>query len=224
MTMENHDKEIATFLEEMKVDSFGIADMSLYQIDLVGLDAAIKQSLPYAIVFGLVLSKSILDTVTDGPNQLYLHHYRQLNYRLDMIGYLLSREIEKKGYQTMPFAASQVIDWQNQKGHISHKHIGVIAGIGWIGRSNLLVDPAFGGQARYNTVLTDMPLTAGKPLERACGECVACVAACPATAIREDAALFDHKGCYEMLGRFRKERNIGHHICGICVSACKGER
>jgi epoxyqueuosine reductase QueG len=56
------------------------------------------------------------------------------------------------------------------------------------------------------------------------GTCVACIAACPATAIKEEAALFDHKGCYEMLGRFRKERNIGHHICGICVSACKGER
>ena len=106
---------------------------------LSGLDAAIKEGLPYAIIFGLVLSKSVLDTVTDGPNQLYLHHYRQLNYRLDMMGYLLSREIEKKGYKAMPFAASQVIDWQNQKGHISHKHIGVIAGIGWIGRNNLLV-------------------------------------------------------------------------------------
>ena len=141
--MENHNKEIAAFLEEMKADSFGIADMSLYQSDLVGLDTTIKERLPYAIIFGLVLSKSVLDTVTDGPNQLYLHHYRQLNYRLDMMGYLLSREIEKKGYKAMPFAASQVIDWQNQKGHISHKHVGVIAGIGWIGRSNLLVRPCF---------------------------------------------------------------------------------
>jgi len=97
-----------------------------------------------------------------------------------MIGYLLSREIEKKGYKAIPFAASQVIDWQNQKGHISHKHIGVIAGTGWIGRSNLLIDPVFGAQARYNTVLTDMPLMVDKPLERGCGDCMACVAVCPA--------------------------------------------
>ena len=222
--MENHNKEIAAFLDEMKVDSFGVADMSLYQSDLTGLDSTIKEGLPYAIIFGLVLSKSVLDTVKDGPNQLYLHHYRQLNYRLDMMGYLLSREIEKKGFNALPLAASQVIDWQDQKGHISHKHIGVIAGIGWIGRNNLLDSPAFGGQARYNTVLTDMPLIAGKRLEEDCGDCMACVAVCPAAAIKEEAALFDHKGCYEMLNRFRKERNIGHHICGICVSACKGER
>ena len=98
MTMENHNKEIAAFLEEMKVDSYCIGDMLLYQGDLVGLDTDMKQRLPRAVIFGLVLSKSILDTVTDGPNQLYLHHYRQLNYRLDILGYLLSREIEKKGY------------------------------------------------------------------------------------------------------------------------------
>jgi epoxyqueuosine reductase QueG len=198
--------------------------MSLYDRDLVGLDNKIKEELPFAVSFGLALSKSMLDTITDGPTQLYLHHYRQLNYRLDMIGYLLSREIEKKGYKALPFAASQVIDWQHQRGHISHKHIGVIAGIGWIGRNNLLVNPVFGAQARYNTVLTDMPLTAGKPFDRGCVACMACVNACPASAIKEQAEFFDHKGCYEMLGRFRKERNIGHHICGICVSACKGER
>jgi epoxyqueuosine reductase QueG len=224
MIMENYNNEIAAFLEELKVDAFGIGDMTLYEGDLVGLDTGIKKALPRAVIFGLALSKSVLDTASDGPNQLYLHHYRQLNYRLDMMGYLISREIEKKGYRAMPFAASQVIDWQDQKGHISHKHIGVVAGIGWIGRNNLLVHPVFGSQVRYNTVLTDMPLAADKPLEQDCCECEACMSACPAGAIKEAPTLFDHKGCYEMLNRFRKERNIGHHICGICVWACKGER
>ncbi len=222
--MDNYSEEIAVFLEELKVDIFGIGDMSLYRGDLVGLDAGIKERLPCAIIFGLALSKSVLEMTTDGPNQLYLHHYRQLNYRLDIIGYQLSREIEKKGYRAMPFAASQVIDWQKQSSHISHKHVGVLAGIGWIGRNNLLVNPVFGSQARYNTVLTDMPLTADKPFEGNCGECGDCINVCPAAAIHENAVLFDHKGCYEMLSRFRKERNIGHHICGVCVSACKGKR
>jgi len=224
MIMDNYNSEITAFLGELEIDAMGIGDMSLYEKDIVGLDAAITKAYPRAIIFGLILSKGVLDTTTDGPNQLYLHHYRQLNYRLDMIGYLLSRKIERRGYKAMPFAASQVIDWQNQKGHISHKHIGVTAGIGWIGRNNLLVHPVFGSQARYNTVLTDMPLTADKPLERDCGGCNACVGTCPAGSIKETPALFDHKGCYEMLSRFRKERNIGHHICGICVQACKGER
>lgn len=222
--MEIHNKEIAAMLEEFKVDLFGIGDMSLYDSSLVGIDDKVKEELPFAVFFGLVLSKSILDTITDGPTQLYLHHYRQLNYRLDMIGYLLSREIEKKGYKAMPFAASQVVDWQKQRGHISHKKIGVIAGTGWLGRNNLLINAEFGAHGRYNTVLTDMPLTAGKPLDQGCGDCMACVDTCPGQSIKEDASLFDHKGCYEMINKLRKERNIGHHICGICVSACRGKR
>ena len=215
---------ITATLEELKADTFGVADMSLYDSDLVGINGRAKEELHFAVCFGIVLSKTLLDTITDGPTQLYLHHYRQLNYGLDMMGYQLSREIERKGYKALPFAASQVVDWRRQRGHISHKKVGVLAGLGWIGRNNLLVHPVFGSQVRYNTVLTDMPLTAGRSLDRDCGACRACVNGCPGQAIKEEAESFDYKGCYEMIDKLRKERNVGHHICGICVSTCKGER
>ncbi len=222
--MEDYNGRIAAVLKQNESDVSGIADMSLYARELVGLDPSVKSQLPRAVVFGLSLSRGVLNTVLDGPNQLYLHHYRQLNYRLDIIAYKLSREIERQGFTAMPFPASQVIDWQKQQGHISHKHVGTLAGIGWIGRNNLLVNPDFGSQMRYNTVLTDMPLVADKPAERDCGGCTACLNSCPAAAIGETPALFEHVKCYEMLSKFRKERNIGHHICGICVSACRGIR
>jgi epoxyqueuosine reductase QueG len=215
---------IAGWLKEQDVDVFGIGDMAHYGRELVGLDAPTGERLPFALSIGLVLSKAILDTVVDGPNPLYLHHYRQLNYRLDMIGYLLSREIEKKGYKALPFAASQVIDWQNQLGHISHKHIAVLSGVGWIGRNNLLIHPVYGAHVRYNTILTDMPLASNEPLSRGCGECRDCIDRCPAGAIKDSQSLFDHQGCYNMLTQFKNKRNLGHHICGICIEACKGER
>lgn len=223
-SIQSNDKHLTAVLGRFDVDVYGVADMGLYNRDLVGIENKTKDDLPFAISFGLVLSKSVTATVHDGPNSLYLHHYRQLNYRLDILGYLLAREIERKGFEAMPFAASQVVDWRNQKGHISHKAIGVFAGLGWIGRNNLLVHPVFGSQVRYNTVLTNMPLTPGKPLETGCGTCTSCINTCPGQCIRESAELFDHRGCYETIDRLRKERNIGHHICGICVAACKGER
>ena len=221
--MENNNNIIKEWLTGFGTDTSGIGDMSLYEKELVGLDNSIKQRLPFAVFFGLVLSKGILDTVTDGPNPLYLHHYRQLNYRLDMIGYLLSKEIEKKGYRALPFGASQVIDWRNQKGHISHRHIGVLAGIGWIGRNNLLVHPVFGSRVRYNTVLTNMPLMPDQPLDKNCGNCKSCINKCPAGSIKDNQSLFDHQGCYDMLTQFKNKRNLGHHICGICIEACRGE-
>jgi len=221
--LENNNDFIKHCLTDLGTDVSGIGKMSLYEKELVGLDNSIKERLPFAVFFGLVLTKGILGAVTDGPNPIYLHHYRQLNYRLDMIGYLLSKEIEKKGYTALPFGASQVIDWRNQKGHISHKHLGVLSGVGWIGRNNLLVHPVFGSRVRYNTVLTNMPLITDKPLEMDCGNCRACIDKCPAGAIKETQSLFDHKGCYEMLTEFKNKRNLGHHICGICIEACKGK-
>ena len=211
-------------LAEFDVDIFGIGKMAFYDRELVGIDSTTAERLPFAISIGLVLTKGVLDTVLDGPNPLYLHHYRQLNYRLDMIAYLLSREIERKGYKALPFAASQVIDWQNQKGHLSHKHMGVLAGVGWIGRNNLLVHSKYGAHVRYNTILTDMPLEANGPMTQNCGECRRCIERCPAGAIKESQSQFDHQGCYTMLTQFKNKRNLGHHICGICIEACKGER
>lgn len=221
--MGNNEK-IGKWLDELAVDLSGIADMSLYGEEITGIGSFTAGDLPYAISFGLVLSGGVLDTLEDGPTQLYLHHYRQLNYRLDMIGYFLGRSIERDGFRAIPFAASQVVDWKSQRGHINHKKIGVMAGLGWIGRNNLLVNPRFGSGVRYNTVLTDMPLDPDQERGLQCGECRACIAACPAGAIRNDRHEFDHHGCYDMLNRFRKERNIGHHICGVCVKVCRGNR
>jgi epoxyqueuosine reductase len=215
---------VMELLARHDVDVAGAADLSLYGKEILGFDDPILDRYTCAISFGLVISKNVLETISNGPTLFYQHHYRQINYRLDMIAYLVAREIEQKGFKALPFAASQMIDWQNQKAHISHKRIGEIAGIGWIGRNNLLVHPVFGAHVRYNTVLTDMPLEAGEPLETGCDTCTACMQACPADAIKAEQELFDHKGCFAMLKRFKNERGLGHHICGICVRACRGKR
>ena len=215
---------VASFFKKMEVDIFAVADMASYQKELIGLDSGVKDKYPFALSFGLVLSKGLMETLTDGPTAFYQHHYRQLNYRLDMVAYFLANEIEKKGYSALPFAASQIVDWQSQKAHISHKRVGEISGLGWIGRNNLLVHPVFGAQVRYNTVLTDMPLTAGSAIDYGCGECGACRSVCPVSAIGEEPDRFDHHGCFAMLKRFKNERNLGHHICGLCIRACAGTR
>ncbi len=222
--MSNNTEEVRRFLHDQGVDVFGVARMALYGKDLVGLDDSIKDEFPFAVVFGLVLTKSVMETVKGGPNSLYLHHYRQANYRLDMIAYLLAKEIEGRGDRALPFPASQLVDWRNQKGHISHKRVGELAGIGWIGRNNLLVHPVFGSRVRYNTVLTDMPLVAGGPLASGCGECRQCMTACPAGAIKEKPSGFDHVGCFNMITQLKNKRNLGHHICGICIEACMGKK
>jgi epoxyqueuosine reductase len=217
-----HTKAIRKALSDMGADVIGFADTARYDREIVGLGEGILAKYPIAISFGLLVPRGVLETLVDGPTLFYLHHYRQVNYRLDMIAYLLAKEIEARGHGACPLAASQMVDWQRQMGHISHKHVGVAAGLGWIGRNNLLVHPEFGGRVRYNTVLTDMALIPDAPLRHGCGDCVACISACPASAIREEAEDFDHRGCFDMLQIFKNKRNLGHHICGLCVKACGG--
>jgi epoxyqueuosine reductase len=223
MTKTRRAIDVKEALEGMGADVTGVADMGRYDREVLGLDDGVRSRYPFAISIGLLISRSVLGTLTDGPTLFYLHHYRQVNYRLDIIAYELAKKIEKAGFSALPLAASQMVDWKGQKGHMSHKHVGVAAGVGWIGRSNLLVHPEFGARVRYNTVLTDMDLTPGEPLGFGCGQCRACVSACPASAIGRDPADFDHKGCFALLTEFKNKRNLGHHICGLCVKACGGK-
>jgi len=45
----------------------------------------------------------------------------------------------------------------------------VLAGLGWIGRNNLLVNEELGSQFRLASVLTNMPLKIDKPVKNGCG-------------------------------------------------------
>jgi epoxyqueuosine reductase len=199
---------------------FGVAETAGLKKDFRFLNSSLAEDCTSAISMGVSLLQPVLDDIQDKPTPLYLHHYRQINYLLDRAALLISHRIQEDGYQALPIAASQVIDWENQSGHVSHKAIAVAAGHGWLGRNNLLVHPQYGSQVRLVTVLTDYPLVLNAVLKGGCGTCRACIDSCPAGAIKEEQSQFDHKGCFETLRGFKTKANIGHYICGICVKAC----
>lgn len=221
--MEFDEQKLKDFLSGLDLDLFGFALMKDYEGELFGVEKEIKSQMPYAIVIGIRLSKAVLSTVKDGPNLLYFHHYRQINMKLDSYATKISRRLEKEGFLACPFPASQIVDWKRQLGHISHKKVAILAGLGWIGRNNLVVNELYGSQVRYTTILTDMPLTSKNKVNFGCNECRACIGVCPAGAIKEDPKDFDHIGCYEKITEMKNKRNIGQHICGICVEVCKGK-
>jgi len=171
-----------------------------------------------------VLSDAVLDDIPDHPTQIYFHHYRQMNFFLDRCALLVADHIQKQGFTSLAIAASQLIDWDKQRAHLSHKRVGRAAGLGWFGRNNLLVNPELGARLRLVTVLTDMPLEPDAPLGRDCGPCHACAAACPAGAIKDTREAFDHLACFEKLKEFRKKGYTTQFICGICVRDCRGPK
>ncbi|GAB4539040.1 MAG: epoxyqueuosine reductase [Thermodesulfovibrionia bacterium] len=201
--------------------AFGVG----YIDDLRGhFDALTTQQtdgLIYGISIGVRVSDVVLKGIITGPTPHYLHHYRMINMLLDQIALRLSLVIQSNGYNALPIPASQIIDWQKQTAHLSHKMIAIRAGMGWIGRNNLLVHPEHGSRIRLATILTDMPLEVDKPLDdRDCGNCRRCVDACPVSAIKEDYKEWDKQTCLEKLKSYSKTHNISQYICGLCVKVC----
>lgn len=218
----NH-QDLKAFALGLGFDLFGVADVGPLKADFL-LEPQTRTRFGLAISLGKRLSGSVLDDIGDHPTPLYFHHYRQMNYFLDRGALLVSDHIQRLGSRALPIAASQIIDWEKQRAHVSHKHIGRAAGLGWFGRNNLLVNPELGSQFRLVTVLTDLPLAADAPLDRDCGSCRACAAACPCGAIKDTREAFDHRACYETLKEFRNKGYTNQFICGICVRDCRGPK
>ena len=216
-------RELKTRALELGFDLFGVADVTGMRGDFL-LELATCERFGRAVSLGKRLSDAVLDDLRDHPTQLYFHHYRQMNFFLDRAAFLLADDIQKRGFGAIAVPASQLIDWDKQRAHLSHKHVGVAAGLGWLGRNNLLVNPELGSRFRLVTVLTDLPLEPDAPLARGCGPCRACLASCPAGAIKETREEFDHLACYEMLKDFRKKGYVSQFICGLCVRDCRGPK
>jgi len=204
-------------------DLFGVADVTVLRSDFL-IEPPTRDRFGRAVAMGKRLSGAVLEDIRDRPTALYFHHYRQMNFFLDRGALLVADEIQKRGFRALPIAASQIVDWEKQRAHVSHKHVGRAAGLGWFGRNNLLINPEIGAQFRLVTVLTDMPLDPDRPLDRDCGTCHACARACPCGAIKETREAFDHRACYETLKDFRAKGYTSQFICGICVRDCRGPK
>ena len=203
---------------------FGAGEISDLKERFENLPERISQQLNIGISFGVKVSSKVLEEIEDHPTRLYMHHYRAINQLIDQIALRLSSLIEQEGFDALPIPASQIIDWERQTAHLSHKMIAKRAGLGWIGRNNLIINQKYRAQVRYGTILTNMPLTIDKEVDSSCGDCFDCISVCPASAIKESYKDYDMISCLNKLKWFQKNFNIQHYICGICVKVCQGRR
>ncbi|HBA82934.1 MAG TPA: epoxyqueuosine reductase [Verrucomicrobia bacterium] len=222
MTLNEQQARLEALAREQGASLFGVADLQPLLEREPELLSRVPGAHTRAVVMGVRLNACVLESIHEAPTPLYAHHYMQVNYLLDRIALALATTIEGWGHAALPIPASQVVSNRPLQGHVSHKTLGGAAGLGFIGRSSLLIHPQYGAQVRYASVLTTLPLKAGQPLKQDCGSCHACQESCPAGAIRESSAAYDLTACHQTLQTFSRLPFVGHQICGVCVKVCKG--
>jgi len=216
-------QQLRDFSMRRGADLFGVADLGPARDFILSQGNPWGSQFPRAVSLGMRLNDLIVEH--HDPNEprrqsLYWHHvYDVVTRALDFLAYDVTRWLSDRGFQAIPVPASTPYDFDKLAGVFSHKLAAHLAGLGWIGKSCLLLTERFGPRVRFVSVLTDAPLVAGSPLDRPCGKCRVCIDACPVkafTGVEFRAAegrevRFDVFKCSE----YRRE-----HPCGLCVSSC----
>ena len=180
--------EIERRAKTMGARFFGVADLTPAQETIVAQGGEFLAAFPWAISLGIGLAAGIVDELPRHKERTVARTYDYfvytvINQSLDRIALQVSAALEKQGYRTLPVPTSQRVDQENLLGLFSHKLAAHLAGLGWIGKSSLLITPQMGPRVRLVTVLTDAPLIAGEPFPDQCGDCRLCIEACPTQAL-----------------------------------------
>lgn len=219
--------KVIEYLENLS-DIYGIADFNKNKKELIETYGEDICRYPYAIAIGHKMIEEIIEKIPltyndDKLAQEYLDEYFNSHQRVSGIANKITKIIEEEGYNAVVLDVSGRSDKLDLKQSFSNKASANLAGIGWLGKNNLLTTEEFGPRLTWATILTDMPLSeyAGTPMKSLCGDCTICVKACPGNAIIDDA---DPKVSYspEKCGDFLyKRKDEGHPVaCGMCLYIC----
>jgi len=224
----------------MKNEIIGLLpNQNEYLVGFADMGTLLENVFPfrYAIVVGVRLDDSIIDGIEIAPTMDYFNHYNKIDDNLNELvikisKYLTDHDIENR-YIPATVEDSELDDgyFKTLRYKYSHKMAATRAGIGWIGKTCLLVSEKFGPRVRLASVLTNHRFeNIGVPInESKCGSCTVCVEKCPANAANgiswrttiDRDEFFDAGKCRET-SRKRSLEYIQKEIslCGICVSVC----
>ena len=114
-------------------------------------------------------------------------------------------------------------------GPVPERELAQLAGLGWIGKNMMLINPEIGSFTFIGVVLTDAELPADQPFDAdRCGTCTRCLDACPTGAFVGPHDL-DARACISYLtierrGEFTatEREQVGDWVfgCDVCQDVC----
>ena len=200
---------LKSFVRSRGVDLVGIAHLRLLEGMPTGIapdSVGFLRRYQCAIVLGAQLGK--LGKEASGT---------EVNLCLEKAALEIMAYLEEKGYQALIIHTEDEFDPFNRLGLLSLKVLAKGAGLGWQGRSLLIVSPEYGPIHRWIAVLTNMDLQADEPIPNQCGDCFLCVDKCPHGALRL-VPFDDHPERREDVLDIRACR--GDDGCKVCLIVC----
>jgi epoxyqueuosine reductase len=173
------------------------------------------------IVFLIQMPTEIIMASNPVP---YSHTAHLIYSKLDKIGLEFCKAIQNNGNHAVPIPADiPFLSWDNEKRHgigiLSLRHAGYLAGLGILGRNNLLINPDLGNMVYIGAILTDNKLDPDPLIENTgCpANCSICLDSCPQKAL--DGLTVNQKLCREFSAP-RNDRGFDIYACNICRKVC----
>jgi epoxyqueuosine reductase QueG len=165
----------------------------------------------------------------------YSHQLAVIDKKLEQIQKMVVSVLKSHGYRCLAIPPDSL---RGDRRFIArlyplfpHKTAATCSGLGWIGKSGLLVNELYGPRMSWATVLTNAPFeTSDRPIYSSkCGECKNCVKICPVEAIEDREwtrgvrhSSVDYDLCSQHLQR--NKMVFGKAICGLCIIVCSKGR
>ena len=147
----------------------------VYFVDISMLPAEIIEDCTCAVLFGKALSKEYISAIRNGQAPK-TKEVINVERRMDTLAEKVAKMLEAEGYKSIA---------KLKTGRLPHKTVALRAGLGFIGKNNLLVTERYGCAVMLGKVLTTAPFEtiSEAPKEPQCGDCRICVDVCPTGAL-----------------------------------------
>lgn len=218
--MKTLSQNLKNLLYENGASKVGFADLS----------EIVESELHYGVSVAVRIPTATITSIANGPTMEYYDAYHHINEKLNALVTKAATFLKENGYEAYAQTTDVVKEFDVYRTALPHKTVATNAGIGWIGKSALLVTEEFGSALRLSSLITNAKLDCDAPIKTSkCGNCMICKNACPAGAITGKlwSVEIDRDEFYHPLLCRKKARELAANhlnkeitLCGKCIEVC----